>query len=169
MAMSADMKPSSRENIQKTLVVKRGEQAAYRMSVGRTRRGRSGRVRLSPDVSAEQGFLDNGLMASRTFARIPAGNWANADPCENSTQGRNSMRLAAFVLLVSASVGLVGCGSSTGTRAVTGGLLGAGAGAGVSAVTGGRPATGALVGGGVGAVGGAVTHQTPPGAPTLAH
>ena len=67
------------------------------------------------------------------------------------------MRLAAFVLLVSASVGLVGCGSSTGTRAVTGGLLGAGAGAGVSAVTGGRPATGAMVGGGLGAVGGAVT------------
>ncbi|HEX4173361.1 MAG TPA: hypothetical protein VHY82_12895 [Acetobacteraceae bacterium] len=54
-------------------------------------------------------------------------------------------------------LGLSACGESPGTRAVTGGLLGAGAGAGVSALTGGRPATGALIGGGVGAVGGAVT------------
>jgi osmotically inducible lipoprotein OsmB len=52
---------------------------------------------------------------------------------------------------------LAGCGYDPGTRAVTGGLLGAGVGAGVAAATGGRPATGALVGGGVGAVGGAVT------------
>jgi osmotically inducible lipoprotein OsmB len=52
---------------------------------------------------------------------------------------------------------LAGCGYDPGTRAVTGGLLGAGAGAGVAAATGGRPATGALIGGGVGAVGGAVT------------
>jgi hypothetical protein len=52
---------------------------------------------------------------------------------------------------------LAGCGNDPGTRAVTGGLLGAGAGAGIAAVTGGRPATGALIGGGVGAVGGAVT------------
>jgi osmotically inducible lipoprotein OsmB len=52
---------------------------------------------------------------------------------------------------------LSACGDSPGTRAVTGGLLGAGAGAGVSALAGGKPATGALIGGGVGAVGGAVT------------
>jgi hypothetical protein len=52
---------------------------------------------------------------------------------------------------------LTACGETPGTRAVTGGLLGAGAGAGVAAVTGGRPATGALIGGGVGAVGGALT------------
>ena len=52
---------------------------------------------------------------------------------------------------------LTACGRDPGTRAVTGGLLGAGAGAGVAAVTGGKPATGALIGGGVGAVGGAVT------------
>ncbi len=52
---------------------------------------------------------------------------------------------------------LAACGYDPGTRAVTGGLLGAGTGAGVAAVTGGRPATGALIGGGVGAVGGAVT------------
>ena len=52
---------------------------------------------------------------------------------------------------------LAGCGYDPGTRAVTGGLLGAGAGAGVAAATGGKPATGALIGGGVGALGGAVT------------
>jgi osmotically inducible lipoprotein OsmB len=52
---------------------------------------------------------------------------------------------------------LAACGNDPGTRAVTGGLLGAGAGAGVAAVTGGKPATGALIGGGVGAVGGALT------------
>lgn len=54
-------------------------------------------------------------------------------------------------------LGLAACGDDPGTRAVTGGLMGAGAGAGVAALTGGRPATGALIGGGVGAVGGAVT------------
>jgi osmotically inducible lipoprotein OsmB len=68
------------------------------------------------------------------------------------------MRKASLVMLFGAALSLVGCGSSPGTRAVTGGLMGAGAGAGVSAVTGGRPATGALIGGGVGALGGAVTH-----------
>jgi hypothetical protein len=52
---------------------------------------------------------------------------------------------------------LTACGETPGTRAVTGGLIGAGAGAGVAAVTGGRPATGALIGGGVGAAGGALT------------
>ena len=54
-------------------------------------------------------------------------------------------------------LGLSACGEDPGTRAVTGGLLGAGVGAGAAAVTGGRPATGALIGGGIGALGGAVT------------
>jgi osmotically inducible lipoprotein OsmB len=67
------------------------------------------------------------------------------------------MRTTSLVLLCGMMLGLAGCGSSPGTRAVTGGLMGAGAGAGISAVTGGRPATGALIGGGVGALGGAVT------------
>lgn len=56
-----------------------------------------------------------------------------------------------------ALLALTACGQDPGTRAVTGGLLGAGAGAGVSAATGGNAGTGALIGGGVGAVGGAVT------------
>jgi osmotically inducible lipoprotein OsmB len=66
-------------------------------------------------------------------------------------------RKIAFGLAVGSVLLLAGCGNDPGTRAVTGGLIGAGAGAGVAAATGGRPATGALIGGGVGAVGGAVT------------
>jgi Flp pilus assembly protein TadD len=62
----------------------------------------------------------------------------------------------AFVLS-SLTLSLAACGRTPGQRAVTGGLLGAGAGAGISAIAGGNPLTGALIGGGVGAVGGAVT------------
>ena len=62
------------------------------------------------------------------------------------------------VLLLSGLVlGLAACGQSTGDRAVSGGLLGAGAGAAIGAVTGGGIGTGALIGGALGAVGGAVT------------
>jgi osmotically inducible lipoprotein OsmB len=62
------------------------------------------------------------------------------------------LMLAGLLLIL-----LAGCGQSPGTRAVTGGLLGAGAGAGVSAATGHKAGTGALIGGGAGALGGAVT------------
>ena len=65
--------------------------------------------------------------------------------------------IKAVLLAATVSFGLVACGQSTGGRAVTGGLLGAGAGAGVSALTGGSAGTGALVGGGIGAAGGALT------------
>ena len=54
-------------------------------------------------------------------------------------------------------VALAACGQDPGTRAVTGGLIGAGAGAGVGALIGGSPATGAIIGGAAGAVGGAAT------------
>jgi hypothetical protein len=65
------------------------------------------------------------------------------------------MRLAVLSTLLALT--LAACGHSPGGRAVSGGLLGAGAGAGVSAVTGGSVGTGALVGGGLGAAGGALT------------
>lgn len=61
------------------------------------------------------------------------------------------------VLLVGLLLVLAGCGETSGTRAVTGGLLGAGTGAGVSAATGHKAGTGALIGGGAGAAGGALT------------
>lgn len=67
------------------------------------------------------------------------------------------MRKTGFVLLGLAVLSLGGCGYSTGDRAVSGGLLGAGAGAGVSALTGGSVGTGALIGGAAGAAGGALT------------
>lgn len=61
-------------------------------------------------------------------------------------------------LLLAASVAtLSGCGRDPGTRAVTGGLIGAGAGAGITALAGGNAGVGALAGGAVGAVGGAAT------------
>lgn len=61
------------------------------------------------------------------------------------------------LMLLGLAVSVVACGEQPGTRAVTGGLLGAGTGAAVGAATGGNPGTGALIGGGIGAVGGAVT------------
>jgi hypothetical protein len=61
------------------------------------------------------------------------------------------------ILVAVMSLAMAACGQSPGGRAVSGGLLGAGAGAGVSALTGGSAGTGALVGGGVGAAGGALT------------
>lgn len=65
--------------------------------------------------------------------------------------------IKAVVLVATVSLGLAACGESTGGRALSGGLLGAGAGAGVGALTGGNAGTGALVGGGIGAAGGALT------------
>ncbi|PWC26476.1 hypothetical protein CR165_22950 [Pseudoroseomonas aestuarii] len=67
---------------------------------------------------------------------------------------RSVIKLAGVGVLV---FGLAACGDSPGGRAVSGGLLGAGAGAGVGALTGGSAGTGALVGGGLGAAGGALT------------
>jgi hypothetical protein len=62
------------------------------------------------------------------------------------------LSLAAIVI-----ASLAGCGRDPGTRAVSGGLIGAGAGAGISAIAGGNPAVGALGGAAVGAIGGAAT------------
>ncbi len=56
-----------------------------------------------------------------------------------------------------ATLALAGCGQTTGDRAISGGLIGAGTGAAVSGLTGGSLGTGALLGGAVGAAGGALT------------
>ena len=66
---------------------------------------------------------------------------------------RNKLIIA---LVAGTTLLLAGCGSDPGGRALSGGLLGAGAGAAIGAATG-NPATGALIGGAVGAVGGAAT------------
>jgi osmotically inducible lipoprotein OsmB len=66
-------------------------------------------------------------------------------------------KISLALLMGLLSLGLAACGEDPGTRAVTGGLMGAGVGAGAAAVTGGRLATGAAIGAGVGAVGGALT------------
>lgn len=54
------------------------------------------------------------------------------------------------------AMALSACGVTPGERAVSGGLLGAGAGAAVGSLSG-NAGTGALIGGGVGALGGAAT------------
>lgn len=66
-------------------------------------------------------------------------------------------RILAMTVMVVGALGLTACGRTPGERALSGGLIGAGAGAGVGAIAGGDPLTAALIGGGVGAVAGAVT------------
>ena len=69
------------------------------------------------------------------------------------------MNNALATTLVLSSLALAGCGQSTGDRAISGGLIGAGAGAAVSGLAGGGLGTGALIGGALGAVGGAATSR----------
>jgi hypothetical protein len=64
------------------------------------------------------------------------------------------MRKLSILMLMAA--GLAACGQTTGDRAVSGGLLGAGAGAAIGSLTG-SAGTGALLGGAAGAAGGALT------------
>lgn len=77
---------------------------------------------------------------------------------------KNKARNAALFVLL--AVTIAGCGYTPGSRALSGGTIGAGAGAIIGAATGLGPATGALIGGGVGALGGAVTN---PNAINLGH
>ncbi|WBO58322.1 MULTISPECIES: YMGG-like glycine zipper-containing protein [Acidocella] len=64
-------------------------------------------------------------------------------------------KVTPVVLLAVAGLSLAGCGYSPGSRALSGGAIGAGAGAIIGSVTGVGPGIGAAVGGGVGAVAGA--------------
>ena len=66
------------------------------------------------------------------------------------------MRMLPFLAL-SAALVLGACGTTTGDRAVSGGLIGAGAGLAVGAVTGATLLEGAVIGGALGAAAGAVT------------
>ena len=69
------------------------------------------------------------------------------------------LRNIAIGALMTSAVALAGCGTTPGERAVSGGLLGAGAGAAVGSVSGSAGA-GAVIGGVTGAAVGAAT--TPP-------
>jgi osmotically inducible lipoprotein OsmB len=71
--------------------------------------------------------------------------------------GFHMLKIIKPMFALGLALGLAACGNTPGSRALSGGVLGAGAGAGISALTGGKPATGALIGGGAGAIGGAVT------------
>jgi hypothetical protein len=66
-------------------------------------------------------------------------------------------KFTAPVLLLLSLTALAGCGDTMGTRALTGGMIGAGSGAIIGSATGMGAGTGALIGGGVGAGAGAVT------------
>jgi hypothetical protein len=64
---------------------------------------------------------------------------------------------ATCLVLVPIGLALAGCGYNRGDRALSGGLIGGGAGAAIAAATGGSPLVGAAIGGGAGALGGALT------------
>jgi hypothetical protein len=69
------------------------------------------------------------------------------------------MTIKGILAVALLSAGLAGCGYSTGDRALSGGLIGAGSGAAIGAAAGGGPgaALGAAVGGVGGAAAGALT------------
>lgn len=71
------------------------------------------------------------------------------------------MKTSVLSVLVLTSLCLTACGRDPGTRALSGGAIGAGAGALGGALVGGSPATGAIIGGAAGAATGAFTspHQ----------
>jgi osmotically inducible lipoprotein OsmB len=67
------------------------------------------------------------------------------------------MNHKSIVIIITAAIGLAGCGYSPGQRALSGGAIGAGSGAIIGAATGLGAGTGALIGGGAGALTGAAT------------
>jgi osmotically inducible lipoprotein OsmB len=69
----------------------------------------------------------------------------------------SNSKTLCVVAMMAVVFGLAGCGRTPGTRAVTGGLLGAGGGAAVGSATGLGAGTGALIGGAGGAGAGALT------------
>jgi len=66
-------------------------------------------------------------------------------------------KLTSGLMLAVAITALAGCGDTTGSRALSGGAIGAAGGAAIGAATGVGAGKGALIGGGVGAVTGVVT------------
>jgi hypothetical protein len=69
------------------------------------------------------------------------------------------MKVSVFAVALAATLGLAACGNTTQDRALSGGVIGAGAGALGGALLG-HPVEGALLGGAAGAAGGALTNQS---------
>jgi len=68
-------------------------------------------------------------------------------------------KFLAPLALSAALLTLAGCGDTPGSRALSGGAIGAGGGAIIGAATGLGPGAGALIGGGAGALTGAATNN----------
>ncbi|MHB1303616.1 MAG: YMGG-like glycine zipper-containing protein [Acidiphilium sp.] len=79
---------------------------------------------------------------------------------------KSTRQLATPALLAALALSLAACGYTPGSRALSGGAIGAGSGAIIGAATGGSAGMGALIGGGIGALGGALTS---PNAINLGH
>lgn len=101
-----------------------------------------------------------GAAARKSALSLPDG--VIGQPRGHASAGRTARgpniqyrRLAAAVLLA----GLVGCGTTTGDRAVSGAGIGAGAGAALGAVTGMGVGTGAAIGAAAGAAAGGLTDK----------
>lgn len=75
------------------------------------------------------------------------------------TQLMKTTRVLTLSAIAALTIGLAGCGATTGERATSGAGLGAAAGAGTAAATGGSIGGGAVLGAGVGAAAGALTDQ----------
>jgi osmotically inducible lipoprotein OsmB len=73
---------------------------------------------------------------------------------EEVLRSSKTMYIAAMLAI---ALGLTACGRTPGTRALTGGLIGAGGGAAIGSATGLGAGTGALIGGAGGAGAGALT------------
>jgi osmotically inducible lipoprotein OsmB len=70
-----------------------------------------------------------------------------------------TQKLTTAVLLTGLALSLAACGHTTGSRALSGGAIGAGAGAIIGGATGLGAGTGALIGGAGGAGAGALTNS----------
>jgi hypothetical protein len=68
-------------------------------------------------------------------------------------------KFVAAIVLSATLLSLAGCGDTPGSRALSGGAIGAGGGAIIGAATGLGPGAGALIGGGAGALTGAATNN----------
>ncbi len=75
------------------------------------------------------------------------------------TQVTKTSRIFTLGAIAALTIGLAGCGSTSGERATSGAGVGAAVGAGTAAATGGSIGGGAVLGAGAGAAAGALTDE----------